>query len=133
MQLTMSKMQAARETAGSSARGVKRHLAQDFQWQVVSAPDEQPIMLRNITPQGSSWRAGINGSPANLDQKAVQQVRQEMDAFKATLAIERRSGVQMAVASKSLREGDVVCCPGGLLFDKVEALAAFVNLSLIHI
>jgi hypothetical protein len=126
-QMTMAKMSAARQAVGSSTTGVKRHTTQDFQWQVCAAPEEQPILLRDISPSVDNWRVGINCSPPNLDKKAMTQLQHEIDTFQSTVRLEKINGVQIAVASKSLREGDEICCPGGLLFDKIDSLQAFMN------
>ena len=124
MHLTAWKMGAARE-ATPAVHGVKRVAAAELQWQVVTAPAAQPITLRESQPQVSNWRAGINCNPVNLDQKALRQVQAEVETTAAVIAVERRSGLEVATAAKSLREGDVVCSVGGLLFESIEKLMAF--------
>ena len=125
--LTASKMSVAREALPASS-GVKRRVkASDLQYQVVTAPADQPIRLWDITPEKGTWRIGINNNPTSLDAKAAKQMTMELDDHADKVSLERRDGTEIAIARRPLREGDRVCQVGGLLFETLEKLQAFIN------
>lgn len=124
--LTAEKMAAARELLGTPATGQKRLRGSDLQFQVLAAPEEQPIRIRDVEPSPeSAWRAGFNKSPANLDQKAIAQLQAELDRHDLTL--ERKNGSMYACTRKPLRDGDVVCAVAGLTFDSFDKLRSCLN------
>ena len=83
-------------------------------------------MLRDVTPEVTNWRSGINCNPSSLE-KVLRQVQTELDQYGSSVAVDRRQGAEVAVAAKSLREGDVVCSLGGLVFDTLERLTTFIR------
>ena len=128
--LMSSKMAAAREALPGITQGTKRIHAGDFQFQVVQGPPVQPVLLRDITPMVNNWRTGLNNNPTGLDVKTLSQVQAESDFLGCNIKLVRltqRDNMESVVARRSMRDGDVVCSIGGLAFDSVDNLRAFLN------
>ena len=118
-----------RRTARRTQDSKRIHVG-DFQFQVIQAPPVQPVLLRDITPSVNNWRTGFNNNPAGLDVKTMQQVQAESDYPGCNIKLVRlaqRDNIESVVARRSMRDGDVVCTLGGLAYDSVENLRAFMN------
>jgi len=122
-----SKLAAARESLPSVTRGSKRVQAGDFQFQVIQTHPVQPVLLRDVTPAVTNWRTGLNNNPQGLDSKAIAQVQAESDYNGCKIKLDRRNGLESVLARRSMRDGDVVCTIGGLAFDSIDNLRAFIN------
>ena len=123
-------MAAAREALPGITQGTKRIHAGDFQFQVVQGPPVQPVLLRDITPMVSNWRTGLNNNPTGLDVKTLSQVQAQSDFLGCNIKLVRltqRDNMESVVTRRSMRDGDVVCSIGGLAFDSVDNLRAFLN------
>ena len=128
--MIISKMAAARDALPGITQGSKRIHAGDFQFQVIVGPPVQPVLLRDITPSVTNWRTGLNNNPAGLDVKTLSQVQAESDYTGCNIKLVRvaqRDNMESVVARRSMRDGDVVCNLGGLAFDSVDNLRAFLN------
>ncbi len=84
-------------------------------------------MLKDITPEATNWRSGIICNPPSLDAESFRRMQTEMNQSAANVAIKRQRGAHVAFVAKTLREGDVVCSAGGLLFDSLDRLVAFIH------
>ena len=120
-----SKMAAARDALPGVTQGSKCIHAGDFQFQVIQAPPVQPVLLRDITPSVNKWRTGLNNRPAGLDLKTMSQLQAESDI--KLVRLPQRDNIGSVVARRSMRDGDVVCTLGGLAYDSVENVHAFMN------
>ena len=122
-----SKMAVARESLPGVQHGSKRVHEGDFQFQVVQTNPVQPVLLHDVTPAVTNWRTGFNNNPEGLDSKAMAQVQAESDHVGCKMRLARHNGTESIVARRSMRDGDVVCTIGGLAFDSIEKLRAFIN------
>ena len=123
--LIARKMSAAKAIVGATV-GEKRLRNSEFQFVVVTAADDQPVRIRDIEARPeSAWRGGFNKSPTNLEQRVMQQLQKELDAY--ALGLEKIQGEMHIVTKKSLREGDLVGWMSGLTFDSLDKLSAFVH------
>ena len=117
---------------------MKRVAPGDLQFQVVTIPnaEEQLIRIRDVAPQANNWRSGFNLNPIGLDGKAVNQIQLELD--NPNVCMKQGTGVttpgatdklpeRYIAAERPLRDGTVVASLGGLVFDSLSMLRAFIN------
>ena len=72
----------------------------------------------------------MNNNPTGLDVKTLSQVQAESDFPGCNIKLVRltqRDNLESVVARRSMRDADVVCTIGGLAFDSVDNLRAFLN------
>lgn len=116
--LAIRMLPAAKAFVGSTENGTTKKRAPDtpeLQFLQISAPELQPIRLRDVEPRTTSaWRGGLNRLPTELDTKVAQLIQAELQA--APVELQQVKGQTVVVAKKPLRDGDRAGGGGGVLF-----------------
>ena len=124
--LCASKLPMARSLVASLSTGVKRMRPSDLQFITLSAPDEQPVRVREVEPKiESGWRGGFNKVPSSIEDKATKQLHRELQNH--SLVLKKIDGVMHTVTTRPLRDGDVLCPMAGLTFDSLQTLRSFLD------
>lgn len=92
----------------------------------VEAPPakEQIVRLSDCAPsESSSWRAGFNNFPADLETLTIKLAQSQLEASSLTIKIQE-GGSRVLTASRHLREGESVCPVSALWFNDARSLEA---------
>ena len=109
-----------------TTKQVRRVSAASVSFIHIQAPLEQPIRMRDIVPDGASWRAGFNKNPVDIEAKVLALL--QLDLEEHDLYIAKSTDHSMALFTRvSRKEGDSVCFLRSLLFDSVGRLQSFLS------
>jgi hypothetical protein len=110
--------------------GSKRLLSTELNFVEVRAPDDQPVCFGDVVSDvgSSAWRAGIDLAPASDDLERVVPalVAFELDHHPVYVRGDDAES-RCLVASRALKDGDVIIPARVLLYSDIRTLSEFLN------